>query len=458
MGFSAEADHFHGANQSKIESNNVIETPNREFQHKNTNPNGRNAIKFTDLNFDVLFQIIIDLDVIDLFNLARSSAKLSLPVTELFRRRYKNYRIEISNTCSTCAEPFVLTQCANGEDRFYINDFQSAIGILTHFGHLISRLDVQNHKFNRNDSAAIIRCMNKYCVESLTQLNLDFIKCDTIEHLTAPLNNVEELSLIVEARRIKSGVLPLNQLFPTLKKLHLKLYSDLDYAFIYCNFSHLEHLSVAASNNVWDRKDHVEELLRKNPNIRSFNARDFPNDYAKVISKHLHQLENLTLHEFDAGNDSIHFEHVKKLNLYAAASSSIVNLSLPRLESMEMFYSSKLLTEWMEFFRNHQNLKQLKIYQMESNAEMSVLLAELTAELHDLVEVTMECRTRVRAQSIIKFIENHEKLMKFELLNLNFRRSSLNILENRFENEWHIYNSTPVFMMTSIVFERKLIQ
>lgn len=454
-GYSAESANL---NQSKIEPNDATFTPNhRDCHHKTPNPNSRSTTKLTDLNFDVLFEIMADLNVTDLFNLARSSAKLSDPVSESFRRKYKNYRVEIAqeNPGRANIDPLIPTQGVDVENNLRINDLPTAIGILTHFGHLIRHLVVQNHVFNRNESAAIIRCLEKYCADSLTQLNIDFIKGDTFTHFTKPFSNVEELSLIVEARRIKIGVLPLNQLFPRLRQLTMKLYSDIDYSFVYLNFLQLKSLSLGASYEIWGPKDHVEELLRKNPQISSFDGRNFPKDYAKVISRHLKTLENLTLYEFDIGNDSVRFENVKRFNLYDVASSSIVNLSLPSLESMEFFYSSNLLAEWTAFFRNHRNLRRLHL--MEPDDDMSVPLVELTAELQDLIEVTFECRTRIRAQTIIKFIENHEKLTRFELLSTNLRRNTLTILEKRFENEWHIFNSTSKFMMTSVVFERKLL-
>lgn len=421
------------------------------FDNEKTSRNRHDEVRLIDLNFDVLYEIFKDLDLIDIVNLGASNSKLATSTSEIFRRRLQSkniYKIAIVSSAKPDASPIQLIQESH---RFEINDFPTAVKIIRHFGHFINWLEIQNHDIQKNHSRTIGRLLNKYCVDTLHHLDLGFIKCDTFEQFTAPFDNVTELSLIVETKNGKSGNLPMNEMFPSLQRLKVTLYADVDYKFLYCNFTNLRNLIIGASKNIWNKKDRVEQLLQMNSHIRHLNIRDFPKDYVRNISRILPNLEELTLHEFDIKNEPLCYEQLKKLNLYVASPYSIGQLSLPRLESFSMFYTSNLLTKWKEFFENHQNIKHLHL--IEYNIGMSVPLAELTKNLNDLIEVTLECRSRVRAQTIIKFVESHAKLMKFELINDTFRKNSLNVLENKLSNEWNFQNST----RASVLLERKVL-
>lgn len=248
------------------------------------------STKFADLNSDVLFQIFNELTLKDLLNLAKINAKLSFLVYDLFRRKYRNYKIQILRTDLL---PEDTVDDANGNQRIEIYDLQTTITILKRFGYAIKKLDIRMQNINETISVAVNHLLNTYCSESLSQLNLNYIKESTFELFTTPFKHMKELSFAIDKRTIHYG-LPLNYLFPKLERLKLKLYSDADIRFIDYEFPHLKHLSLIASKHAWHRSDQIERFISKNPQISGVELKFVSSDFIKIVNKLLPHLKIFT--------------------------------------------------------------------------------------------------------------------------------------------------------------------
>lgn len=149
-----------------------------------------------------------------------------------------------------------------------------------------------------------------------------FIGTSWFEHCKAgyirtfhPTKNVEELSFAIYGDKCNDGPLPLNKLFSKLHQLELSLYSNINYSYIVCEFSHLDHLTLSISNpDAWSRADQIEMFLAKNSHIRNVEIHFTPQLSISLaeISKLLPNIENLTLHNtLELFNETAHFDHVK---------------------------------------------------------------------------------------------------------------------------------------------------
>lgn len=422
-----------------------------QYQHQDENQhkNHKKSTKFTDLNIDVLLLIVEFLSLPELLHLAEINDGLNSIASDVFRRKYRNYEIEV-------------LRLANGDDveeRFHlyainhkqieITDYHMALKVFEHFGRAIRKLSISANMC-KHHSIVIDQMINRYCSESITHLDLGFIEENTLQQFTAPFKAVESFTCYIYKEIQPAKILPFDKLFPKISHLKLTLSADIEYTFIDCELPHLQHLDV---NLDYDRANkrgkQIEGLLRKNKQIKSIEIRDFPTDYIKEIKYYLPNLENLTLNEFDIRNETIQLENVKHLKLRTSHPKSIDKLSISSLESLDFMYKEELFGEWVSFFRNHSFLGILHITTCNYlNVEHFM---ELMAEVSHLVEMKLKTIGYFSAETIVKIIRNFKQLMTFELSLLIYGQCDFNILQKQFENEWIIeVHSGKVFRMKRI--------
>lgn len=229
------------------------------------------------------------------------------------------------------------------------------------------------------------------------------------------------------------------------------LLSDTDYSFIGYEFPFMErlHFKVAGPSTVHAQKEQIDDILKKNPQIKSIEIHDFPKDYVKVVHQHLPNITDLFLHELDIGNDKVHFEHVRSFTLYDTAPGSIENLSFSRLESLQIEYSRDMFDSWIRYLRNYSNLTRFKVGTIDDD---ELPLVQLTNELPELVDFSLRSIHHVKVDTICQFIDAHEMLNKIKLS--FFKREDLQQLQQRYEDDWHI--KWKDFVWVDVWFERKV--
>lgn len=436
----------HSTSQSpgNIQSNgNTVDKLNKYFEQKIIRQIDANKIKFTDLYDDVLLQIFSNLCIKDFLNLSKACPRLSSLINDTLRRTYGQFEFRVMSTNYDGTEKMH----EYSENQFIeIYDLQTFEEILHHFGHSIKKVGFNNGNFNDNNSNALNRLIQEHCANTLTHLDLNFIKESTFESFNVPMNGVEELLFQVNLKSVNQGVLPLNELVPNLRRLRIELYSDTDYSFIECKFPKLEHLYMSATGptRAFQRKEQIDGILRKNQQITSIHTFSFPGDYVKIIHELLPNVKRLYLHAFDIGDDKLHFEHVKHMTLYDDTAVSVNNLSFSNLESLDIVYSRRTFNSWMEFLRLHSHLRE---FNLTAYVDEEVPLLELTDELDDLIEMNLRCTKHINVDTIGQFIDSHKNLNRFHLSIRKFNDGDVQILKERYENEWHI--------RSDLLFERK---
>lgn len=323
-------------------------------------------VKFIDLPEDVLFIIMEFLDVNDLLNLTELIRPLTPLAVQIFRRRkYRDVLILRGNPKHKSYGPKFSD---NDTKCLILTDFEMIVSTLTRFGSGIKRLEVKNDNMVVSKSAIINRAVNDNARDALTYFKMNSIKGDTFEQFTAPFKRIEEVHFEVNTNRVQTGPLPLNGHYPNLRRLSLKLYTKADYDFLDCTFIHLEHLFVSVADKAWEQRNQIEKLLVKNSHIRSIALRFFPADYVKSVAKLLPNLEKLF--EIDVGNETVHFENVKDFTIHSSLPRSIENLTFSHLESLLISYSSSVFNSWLQFFRNHPNIRKLEISEFFDDSSM----------------------------------------------------------------------------------------
>lgn len=392
-------------------------------------------LKLSDLNEDVLYLILDCMHFMDLLSIVEAIPNLSSLAISILRQRH--YGVDICNAYPD--DDFYGRKFSDDliDRRFKINNFQLSLRVLKHFGSAIKWLRIQNGFILQQKADIIADSINKYASESLTSLQLGSVYTDTFHRFTVPFKNVQELSFTIETKTLANDFKPLNQTFPNVQSLNMYLRSNVNTSFIDCKLMQLKHLFLGVTDEAWPQREHFENLMRRNQQIRQIELRFLPQNYIEVVNAILPKIENLTIFDnFDIGNNQIHFENVKFFDLSSQSSRSIVNLSFSHLEILKAHYSSKHFQEWIDFFNHNKNISELHLY--EHFDDRTVPLMELTAILRNLSALSLELNNWISVETVCQFIEHNNKLKHFQFVTPRFVESDAIRLKERFADEWHI--------------------
>lgn len=414
-----------------------------------SNQNWKGKTHLLDMNVDVLYIILYNFEINDLLSMVEASPQMSPLASAVFRQQFKGYKISISRCNSNqldCNHENVH-QVANLK-RIEIYKFNAILNVLKYFGNAIEQLNTENGFIGAKNLAEINRMANQYCTSSLTHLSLGKIEKDTFKQFIKPFVRIEELSMEITNDDIQPGIMPINEIFPKLLRLDVRIRSDIDASLFNCTLSNLEEIFVEITSDRHKKCHQLDDLLRKNPQIKSVQilnsiVSDVPYGFLAALNDHVPCLENLTMQSnlnFDMQNASLHFDNVKCLHLKTYHPSSIDQLSFSRLESLQMKYVPIMYRLWLKFFKQNHNLK--RIHLEVAYREGSVQLVELMRELPNLREIILHCIESISVVNIITIIEEHAQLVNFQMfLSNKFAPDDLDTLRDRFECEWNIRES-----------------
>lgn len=417
-----------------------------------------NKLKLPDLNADVLYLMLEQISVMDTLNLLEAIpfGTISSVAVAIYRKNYRNSKVELY------VEKMNLI-----ETEFYVDDNRNYIKICTcetvlkfirHFGEAISTLQFNTQLFSREKASIINQYINKYGSESIKSLNLGLIYENSLEQFTVPFKEVENLYIGIDTtyeQEFKTGNLRLNQQFPKLHRFNLSIYNDVNMSFIQYNFPQLKHLKLRALSFLHNGTDHIAIFLAKNKQITNIDLLHVQDDYIRVVNKMLPQLESVTFHGLDGGNETLQFENVQQLIVLTRFVKSVEKLSFPRLQSLKMEYPLRP-NEWDSFFKNHTDLTQFHL--MKCSVYDEVKLKRFVARLTNLVELTVEYDNKwdVNTHKIRNIFKHHNKLMKLTMVcfkaNRKLQTEFFDEMQTNFGNEWHIQEING--NSTGILFEK----
>lgn len=430
---------------------------------------GENKTELNELNYDVLYLILKHSEFDTLLNLVQMKSRISDIASEMIRRKYRDYDLKMS-----IKSDLLTTSSLYLDDKTYnqliIYDFQFALDVIKHFGPYFQKIEIYDPKLQIDELIKITQYITKYCTKSLKSLELHFMIEKILDKFTEPLEATEEL-IIRSAKNVDEITKPLNELFPKLRRLKLISWHPNSFSFIKCKLPHIEYFFIDATQKYQTFEKNVEnikEFMRLNPILRSLELNlDHPTmmpDLTSSINQYLPQLENLTLFTLSTGNGSIEFGNVKKFEIKTRTirDPSTSRLSMPKLVELNVKYEQRHFSHWMQFFNDHAQIQHLNFMCQNSDAtNVFIELLTFTSNLQNLTDVTIALFNDVEIEYIIQFMENHQKMNKFEFVVYNhpnpkeLAQKKLQIRERR-GDEWNIeyFQNSRNILCHSLFFER----
>lgn len=417
---------------------------------ESTDENGEVKTQFNELCDDILYMIVSHLKLEDLASFVQVDSRFLDIGGWGMQRRYGDHM-------KVVIDAYMYQSSVIYDDRndLTIHNVTMASNMLKAFGkYFQSIVLVYRHTAKVNDSDNIIDYLGKYCSKSLKVLHLRGFSMQLFEKITKPMEAVEELRLNFEVTRF-SETIRLNEIFPQLRHLTLMPRDRGNFSFINSEFSQLEYFELYPTDHTDNtNNENIKELIRKNPTIRSLHVHLPDPVFVKFISQHLPSIENLKV--TDPGNEPVLFDNLKDLNFKSLKIDSIGNLTMPRLESLEILYNYNPdhLNKWMEFFKNHTKLRRLIVGAAIASGETPIQVDLFTADLPNLTDVEFHTSINMyNVNFIIAFIENHSKLNRCMFQFHKFSNGDKQILSERLGNEWNFDFDLNVFKRKHPVLE-----
>lgn len=362
--------------------------------------------QFGDLNVDCKLDIIEAMDFFSMLNLAQTNRFFRSLADITFRRKCRSKQFIIIHDEKS------KKNSSDCDDRVEIvNDFSTTLNALKMFGHHMRRLSMVIPDTNSKKAQVITKYVNKYCSDSLTEFDLTTSDGSALHYMPKSFKNVEKVSFRLNIPSQGTETPLMNATFPAMRSLHLYFSTQfINNYYLCCYFPHLEEL--------YEHQNYspvIARVIRINPHIKSFTVRNLDNAYMRYVLDDLPNLQNLTLTgDFEMHRNEIVSESVTTFTLEDSLSHGLERVHFPNLQELHIHFREGIYEMWTKFFRNHKNLSRLHLQYSEMN---DVHFQGISTILTDLTEVSV---THLRGDMIgintfIRFIQSHDKLMKFDV-------------------------------------------
>lgn len=393
-----------------------------------------------DLNTDVQFLILENLNLTDLLSIAQTNKHLSSLAVDVYRRKFSSKTVMIHDP------NFNKTDDNLNGNVIYIENIETISKMLKYFGAYMTHINAAyGHNVARIKSIVplldrINSWINLYCSENLIHFQIDSFYDDlTLRKMNKPFKRVENITIRGRLQELSGSSLHFDELFPALRRLYLPFLNVHNKNSLYRHFPHLEHIEIstyAYTDPSRLTETSVEFILRKNPQIRSIKLSSSSLDFLKILNDLCPNLEWLELDFFemdseDKDSSEIVFKNVKTFKVYSTLYNVPKNV---RFRNLIQFHTDTLsLSEWGQ--RLLEKNKQLKKLYLDRGCVGTEVLDTLTPALSQLVEISLTFCARVDDESIIRFINNNQQMEKFHFSEFQGRTGNLSeILRRECEN------------------------
>lgn len=420
----------------------------RLFSFQQVHKSSRRNVNLINLNEDCLILIFEDMHIHDLLALAEVHNSLTAAVEHILRRK--------------CAKKTLTFKCPpkhttkNKDDitehhnQIDVKNLSLFVQILKRFGHLIPNLDiVHNFIISKEMIAKIYGTINLYSCEALKNLHI-LSRNDIFTQFNVSFKRVERVSLNGRFVHLSSSKFTFNDIFPSMKCLSFKDVEFHDGIWLNQEYPSLKQITADIWENDFANEfqhfnaDALITLIQNNEQIENLALKFATPKLLRMIADELPHLKSLRLdyyleHKVNNLNATIHFEQLKRLELYATQTALLSNLSFGNLEEFE---TNLYARETLEFIMNEKNLQRLRLNRNMQNCE---ILDLATAHLN-LTEMHIQCGYHIEVENIVKLLENSENLREMSLY-IPWNNESETVFEamQQISHRWII--SMPISML-----------
>lgn len=384
-----------------------------------------NETKLTDLDRDCVLLIFDLLAFDDLLHLAQINEKFSPLAADVYRRKYSHLPLKIEYRADF---EFIV----HHKDEILLGDYNSIMSTMKYFGHVIKSMKFGIDHEPKDWKDRIGNLISMYLSETPVDITFERKAYTLLDSITNPLVNVETVRFKPNFNEFETPIPRFGDIFPSVRRLYLNHLNEKDVDKFDIHMPHLQHISFGR----FRKETRFPGVISKNPQIRSISLDEAKLEFLQKTNSLLLQLETLRLEHFKLESESIQFENVKTFEI--AYGHTLANLHFPLLRTL--YTEDVLFAEQLTFLNEHNKLNRLHLKYTQM---VDLQFHQLTANLNDLEEVTLEFRSlwtpqAVSTNAIIEFLERHEYVKQFSVL--HFPERCIAELQERMlskESEWN---------------------
>lgn len=325
-----------------------------------------------------------------------------------------------------------------------LRSFEYSVNTLKIFGDLMKFIEISFSDINETSVKEIVGFINDNCTESLTQFYLK--NCDglILNEFTRPFPSVTKASFLSRTNFSARLANKLDQIFPKLTFLDLKITNVSDWELIGGHFPYLKILIIdfPVPNDIV--YPDIGNLFRNSRHIYSLEINYISLDMLKVASDSLPNLKvlkvfNILNKAYD--NDEIHFSNVSQLHLNSNENNPQIpeKLVFTQLHELHLTISSDFTDSWIKFFK-HQRNKTIYVCELSFDILTDRHLVAIAESQSNIkwADISIHNLTPITVDAISKFIEKSKKLFLVRFYGALINVTQRKILELKLAHDWMI--------------------
>lgn len=318
------------------------------------------ALELIDINDHCLWHMFEFLDVNDLVHISEVHERFVSVAISVYRRLYRKSNKLVLNLGSVHYQ--------SNDDCCPCPASENIEPFFRHFGHLVSNAFINCMGKRKADSYDIGALLQKFCADSLVQLDLALCDENDFPTIQTPFTKLQKLTFI-EAK-LNRNVSQMDVWFPHIQSLELinvKLSQPESFE---VNFPHLKSLEIYIEESNLPIQT-VSEMLRHNPQLKSLSLLcDYDQNFIESLSRNVPGLEELELWApedrfLSFQNHKIHFAAVKKFTLNSCTTRGDFLVNIPfafsGLREIKFDGFNQFKGQILDFINRSPTLKKLQL-------------------------------------------------------------------------------------------------
>lgn len=433
----------------------------RNSQNKRKKPNEcpdaskvSESIKIIDINMDCLEHILKRLSIDDLLNVADSNKRMREAAAFTLAFKYKILWLTIKNIRISSQSKIICFH----RGRFSISNVRTCLRFLRCFGNMTGLLYIYYNGADDEHCAVIDQYLNKYCAETLSIIQMNHARKNTMNRIQKPFTKVFFLTLrdCVLGRTLAN----VGTWFPHTCALSLDGFTKIAPR-TRIPINSLSHFFIFNVN--LNNRQHRNNLKPYMLNI--LNPRPFPNltlelrgigwdlKFLRRISNHL---QNITALDIEWTNNfsnlskrnknlqTIHFERVNDLRIDCTQLKSGTEMPRIPFSSDELIKISicsmhKMNEDFFKFIKKQPLLKMFCVHSSKYDNVWNAIVerTKLTQALCKLHEIKLPFIFTI--DEVNQFLNECKSMQKFEFKLAE--TENFQMLAQRLANKWEIINN-----------------
>lgn len=401
-------------------------------------------LQYEELNNQTLIETLQPMDFGDLIRVADCSPRFrqlaAKWIVEKFQLHHKQITIDLFENGPISSQT---------QNIFTIQHHDFVLKTLRLYGYLITKLTIHGYNLTYEQITQIAHHIDRYSLESLTQLNLHHAT-DMLLQFTDPFTKLVNLRI---AEIELDDSLQLNILFPALERLDVTIDNPGNLSSIVHHYPHLQHFGLNEID--WQREFHfVDRFVKANPQIRSFASDNLLSfDSVELLTINWPQLEWLSLTDhmmdlpFYEPGVIVWFDSVKHFTLTINRRTDSIfepfPLAFSQLDSIQL-RSYAISDDLANFIVANENLRKISIPWTEP--KRAVKLFKQLQNVNELNEIEYRVTPKAYATELIALMTDTGKYAKLQRVTVILsEQSDYGYFEDDIPKEWNIVENTTRF-------------